>query len=610
MIYSLGRPPLAAPVPLRFRAVIILLALVGLSTTGGSEAQPVPARPRLVLVISIDQMRYDYLERFGKLFKGGFRTLMQGSAQFLNNRYRHANCETGPGHAVILSGQHGSHTGMIANSWYDQLLGKSVNLVEDPVHQPVGGKGRGASPHYFMGFTVGDMLKSKSPKSKVVGVSLKDRAAILMAGRRADAAYWYEIAEGRFITSTYYMNQLPEWLTRWNEQRYPDRYIGRSWTRLYNDERFYERYAGKDAVEGEWDRKDIVFPHKLRSAPPDKDFYDDLRRTPFADELTLDVAVQAISGHQLGQDEHTDILAVGFSATDIVGHTYGPDSHEMMDQLLRLDVVLDQLLFAVNRSVGLKNTLVVLTADHGSQPLIETLIARGQPGRRLHSKELSSMFEAAFAQRFPGIKGLMAYFDPPNFYLNEKVIREHQLTVEEVTAVVIEVLGASGLVTAVYTQSDLARGTAGLGAEMGGDPYRDLFQNSYFGPRSGHVVARMKPYVYVDDRPGGTGHGMPYDYDRHVPLFFMAPNIKAGRYPQACGPEDIAPTLARFLGLDYPLEYDSRLLSEILPKTPVPPLGKSGAASKGDAGSPKPPAAAPPKPAAVPPPKPATAGPK
>ncbi|HNN91538.1 MAG TPA: alkaline phosphatase family protein [Pseudomonadota bacterium] len=580
-----------------------------LCSTGGSEAQPAATRPRLVLVISIDQMRYDYLERFGKLFKGGFRTLMQGSAQFLNNRYRHANCETGPGHAVILSGQHGSHTGMIANSWYDQLLGKSVNLVEDPVHQPVGGKGRGASPHYFMGFTVGDVLKSKSPKSKVIGVSLKDRAAILMAGRRADAAYWYETAEGRFITSTYYMSQAPEWLNRWNEQKYADRYAGRSWTRLYNDERFYERYAGKDAVEGEWDRKDIVFPHKLRSAPPDKDFYDDVRRTPFADELTLDVAIQAMAGHQLGQDEHTDILAVGFSATDIVGHTYGPDSHEMMDQLLRLDLVLDQLLFAVNRSVGLKNTLVVLTADHGSQPLIETLIARGQPGRRLHSKELNSMFDAAFAQRFPGIKGLMAYFDPPNFYLNEKVIREHQLTIEEVTAVVIEVLGASGLVTAVYTQADLARGTAGLGAETGGDPYRDLFQNSYFGPRSGHVVARMKPYVYVDDRPGGTGHGMPYDYDRHVPLFFLAPNIKGGRYPQTCGPEDIAPTLARFIGLEYPLEYDSRVLTEILPKVPVPLLGKSGGSSKGEGGNAK--SASPgASPAQSAPPKPAVAAPR
>jgi predicted AlkP superfamily pyrophosphatase or phosphodiesterase len=547
-----------------------LLALLSLCVTGQPEAQPAApaasARPRLVLVLSIDQMRYDFLDRFGKLFRGGFRTLLSSGAHFLNTRYRHANCETGPGHAVILSGQHGSHNGMIANSWYDQYLGRTVNLVEDPVHAPVGGKGRGASPHYFMGFTLGDVLKNKSPKSKVVGVSLKDRAAILMAGPRADAAYWYENAEGRFISSTYYMQKLPDWLSHWNEQKYADRYAGRLWTRLIPNERFYERYAGKDAVEGEWDRKDIVFPHKLYSAPPDKEFYDSLRRTPFADELTLDVAIQALAGHQLGQDEHTDILAVGFSATDIVGHTYGPDSHEMMDQLLRLDLVLDQLLFAVNRSVGLKNTLVVLTADHGSQPLIETLIARGQPGRRLRTKELNDMFDRAFAQHFPGIKGLMAYYDPPNFYLNEKVLREHNLTVEEVSAVAIEVLGASGLVTAVYTQSDLARGTAGLGSHTGGDPYRDLFQNSYFGPRSGHIVARMKPYVYVDDRPGGTGHGMPYDYDRHVPLFFMHPTIKPGKYPHACGPEDIAPTLARFLGLDYPLEYDSRLLTEILPK--------------------------------------------
>ena len=558
--------------------LVATLRLAGTAHAQPATATPASPRPKLLLVISIDQMRYDYLDRFGKLFKGGFRTLLQSSAHFQNSRYRHANCETGPGHAVILSGRHGSHSGMIANSWYDQLQAKPVNLVEDPIHAPVGGKGRGASPHNFLGFTLGDVLKSKSPKSKVIGVSLKDRAAILMAGRRADAAYWYETAEGRFITSTYYMKQLPEWLERWNAEKYADRYVGRSWTRLYADEKLYERYAGKDAVEGEWDRKDIVFPHKLRSAPPHKDFYDDLRRTPFADELTLDVAVRSLAGHGLGQDDDTDILAVGFSATDIVGHTYGPDSHEMMDQLLRLDLVLDQLLFAVNKSVGLKNTLVVLTADHGSQPLIETLIARGQPGRRIPTKEVDAMFDAAFAQRFPGVKGLMAYFDPPNFYLNEDVIRKHQLTVEEVSAVVIEVLGASGLVTAVYTQAELARGTAGMGAEAAGDPYRDLFQNSFFGPRSGHIVARMKPYVYVDDRPGGTGHGMPYDYDRHVPLFFMGPTIRAGRYPVPCGPEDIAPTLARFLALDYPVEYDSRLLTEILPKQPPPAPPKAPSA--------------------------------
>jgi predicted AlkP superfamily pyrophosphatase or phosphodiesterase len=528
----------------------------------------VGAKPRLILVISIDQMRYDYLERFAKLFTGGFRRLLNAGALFENARYRHANCETGPGHAVILSGRHGSHSGMIANSWYDPLLRRVVNLVEDPTQAPVGGKGRGASPANFLGFTFGDMLKQKSPRSKVIGVSLKDRAAILMAGRRADAAYWYETAEGRFITSSYYMRTAPAWLDSWNAQHYVDRFAGTSWTRLYSDTRLYDRYAGKDAIEGEWDRKDIVFPHLLRGAPPQKEFYDDFRRTPMADEMTLGVALQAMAMHELGTDDDPDLLAIGFSATDIIGHTYGADSHEMMDQILRLDLVLEKLFAEVDRRVGLQRTLVVLTADHGSQPLVEVLQARGLEARRVHPKHLDALFAEALERRFPGSKGLIAYFDPPNFFLNEENVRKQKLSLEDVANTVADALRGSGLVDAVYTKIDF------LKTPPKNDPYFEFFQNSFFESRSGHVVALMKPFVYIDDRPGGTGHGTPYEYDRHVPIFFMGPGIKPGRYPEPCGPEDIAPTLGRMLGIDYPREYDSRLLAEVLtPQMLLSPAG-------------------------------------
>lgn len=523
-----------------------------------TDAISAMARPRLLLVVAVDQMRYDYLERFSKLFTGGFRTLLRSAAVFTNARYRHANCETGPGHAVILSGRHGSHSGMIANSWYDPVLRKVVNLVEDPTQSAVGGQGRGASPASFLGFTLGDVLKQKSPKSKVIGVSLKDRAAILMAGRRADAAYWYEITEGRFVTSTYYMRTPPPWLERWNAQRYVDKFAGASWNRLLPDVRVYDRYAGKDAVEGEWDRKDIIFPHQIRGKPPQREFYDDFRRTPMADEMTLSVAMEAMTAHELGTDEDPDILALGFSATDVIGHTYGADSHEMMDQILRLDLTLKRLLDEVDRRVGLQHTLVVLTADHGSQPLVEVLQARGTVARRVHPKYLDAMFAAALERRFPGAKGLIAYFDPPNFFLNEDNVRKQHLPLEEVAATVAQTLRTSGFVDAVYTKADFLR------SAPANDPYFDLFRNSFFEPRSGHVVALMKPFVYVDDRPGGTGHGTPYEYDRHVPIFFLGSGIKAGRYTEASGPEDIAPTLGRLLGFDYPREYDARLLVEIL----------------------------------------------
>jgi predicted AlkP superfamily pyrophosphatase or phosphodiesterase len=533
----------------------MLVTMVLLLSSWGQQAS---IRPKLILVLSIDQMRFDYLTRFGELYKGGFRKLLDRGAVFSNARYRHANTETGPGHAVILSGRHPSHSGIVANSWYDPFLKRSVNVVDDPVQLPVGGSGQGASPANFIGFTLGDVLKQNTPASRVVGVSLKDRSAILMAGRRGDAAYWYETSGGNFITSTYYMSTVPAWLQKWNSQHFPNRFAGKKWTRLLDDEKLYERYAGKDAVEGEWDRKDITFPHSIRGNPPEVRFYDDFRRTPFADEMTLGVALKAMKAHQLGAGNSTDILAIGFSASDVIGHTYGADSQEVMDQYLRLDLILKKLFEEVNARVGLDKTLVVLSADHGSLPLVEVLQSRGIDARRASPRELERAVSQALQSRFPGVSGLIANYEAPNFYLDLEVIRKNKLNRREIESVITHALMSTGLIEAVYTHSQLLEGAAP------DDPYFQLFLNSFYQPRSPHVIACPKRYLYLDDRPGGTGHGTPHDYDRHVPIIFMGAGIKPGTYADPCGPEDIAPTLGNLLGLDYPQEADSRLLLEML----------------------------------------------
>ena len=375
---------------------------------GAVGRQQPPVGPKLVLMLSIDQMRVDYLTRFEPLYKGGLRRLIDRGAVFSNAKYRHAPTETGPGHSVLLSGRHPSHSGIVANEWWDPYLQKPINVVDDPLHLSLGGEGRGASPVNALGFTVGDVLKLKNANSRVVGVSLKDRSAILMAGRRADAAYRYEVAGGNFVTSTYYMRDAPAWLVGWNRLRLPDQYAGKRWARLLPDAEVYQKYAGADAVEGEWDRKDTVFPHAIRGNPPERLYYDDLRRTPFADEVTLSAALGAIKAHQLGEDEHTDILAIGFSATDVIGHTYGPESQEIMDQLLRLDSVLAKLFQAIDKSVGLANTLVVLSADHGALPLVENLRSRGIEARRASPDTLENAVQEALDRRFPGVHGLIA----------------------------------------------------------------------------------------------------------------------------------------------------------------------------------------------------------
>jgi predicted AlkP superfamily pyrophosphatase or phosphodiesterase len=513
--------------------------------------------PRLVLFISVDQMRYDYLTRFASLYKGGFRTILDRGAVFSNALYQHANTETGPGHSVLLSGRSPLHSGIVANTWYDSALQRDVNVVEDPAVSPLGGTGYGASPAHFVGFTVGDMLKKRTPGSRVVGISLKDRSAILMAGPRADAAYWYSTSTGSFVTSTYYMKSQPEWLRQWNAKRLADRPEWRTWSRLLPDEDLYRRLAGPDDVKTEWDGVDTVFPHHVRDAPPSSKFYDDLRRTPFGDEMLLDAALAAMTAHQLGADDDTDLLAVGFSSSDVVGHTYGPESQEAMDEFLRLDATLGRLFEEVDRRVGLDRVIIGLGADHGALPLVENLQAKGIAARRVKPDDMLLPVTRALEARFGPDNKVVARYLTPDFYLDAAAISRLGVTRHEVEAVITEALMATDVVEKVYTQDDI------LGEPPAGDPSFSFVRRSFFQPRSPDLTVVLKQWEYLSDRPGGTGHGSPYEYDRHIPVAFVGAGVKPGTYPGLCGPEDIAPSLGALLRLDYPLQ-DGRVLTEMM----------------------------------------------
>jgi hypothetical protein len=546
-----------------FAIALSLLAAAAAAQDAAPVSLPAAIRPRLLLFVSVDQMWPASLDRFAPFYTGGLKRLRETGAVFANAYYRHANSETGPGHSVLLSGRHARDSGIVANEWFDRLSGAFVNVVDDPVARPLPGPGRAASPRSCLSVTVGDLLKHASPASRVVGVAGKDRAAVLMAGRTGDAAYWYESAFGGFATSTYYMRELPSWLAAWNGARHADALAGRPWTRLLPDEAAYAKHAGPDDVKGEWDNVDTVFPHRIRGTPPERKFYDDLRRTPFLDELTLEVALAALDAHDLGRDDATDVLAVGFSATDAIGHTYGPDSQEVMDQLIRLDRTLGRLFEAVEARVGKDGVLIGLSADHGSMPLAEVLKARGVAARRASPSLIKDAVAKALAARFPHAGALVRAFDTPHVYLDLDRIAQQGLRRSEVENVVRGALLGTGLVDRVYTSAQL------LGDPPGDDPDFALFRNSFFEPRSPHVIARLKRHLYLDDRPGGTGHGTVQDYDRHVPLVLAGPGITAGRYDAACGPEDIAPTLATVLGLPYRLEAGQRVLTEAIRSAPA-----------------------------------------
>lgn len=534
-------------------AAALLTAAGALAVAAQADS---PARPRLVLFVAVDQMWSEYLDRFAPYFTGGLKRLRDEGAIFTNAYYRHANSETGPGHALLLTGRHARDNGIVANWWHDRLSGAPMNVVDDPFRRPLPGPGRAASPQNLLAGTIGDLLKLDSPDSRVVGVAGKDRSAILMAGREADAAYWYDSAFGGFGTSTYYMRELPGWLAAWNAARHADALAGRTWTRLLPDEAPYLKTAGPDDVKGEWDNVDTVFPHRIRGTPPAREYYDDLRRTPFADDLVLEVALAALEAHDLGRDDATDLLAVGFSATDAVGHTYGADSQELMDQVIRLDRVMGRLFDAAEARAGKGNVLIGLSADHSSMPLVEVLKAKGIDARRASPALLRDAVTKALEARFPGAGPLVQAWDEPHVYLDLEKIAQQRLKRADVEKVVEDALLGTGLVERVYTATRL------LGDAPADDPDFALFRNSFFEPRSPQVIGRLKRYVYLDDRPGGTGHGTAQDYDRHVPVVFAGPGITRGRFDAACGPEDIAPTLARLLGLPYRMEAGQRVLTE------------------------------------------------
>ena len=271
---------------------------------------------------------------------------------------------------------------------------------------------------------------------------MKDRSAVLTAGRRADAAYWFENECGCFITSTYYAKEPPAWLVKLNSLRLADGYFQSPWTKLVSDEQLYLKYSTEDNFPGEWDLKDTTFPHAHRGRPPEEGYYDNLRRTPFSDELVLRAAMDALAAHDLGTDASPDVLTVGFSAGDVIGHTYGPFSQEAMDNYLRLDLVLEKLFKAVDARAGLSNTLVVVTADHGALPLVEWLQRKGIEAKRLPGSMLTNAVKKALKERYPSAPELVAGVENLNVSLNLEAIHRSGLKRSEVERTAMQALMA------------------------------------------------------------------------------------------------------------------------------------------------------------------------
>lgn len=483
-------------------------------------------KPKLILAIAVDQFRYDYLLRFRSEYKQGLDRMLTRGAVFSNAYYEHFPTVTAIGHSTYLSGALPSISGIVANDWFDRDAGKTVTSVSDDSVKMLGGDGDGgASPHRLLVSTVGDELKmSNGTRSRVIGMSLKDRSAILPGGHMADGAFWFDEKSGHFVSSTYYFPALPAWVSVFNEEHLVDRYKGARW-------------AGGQLPE-ETGAK----------------LYRAVYGSPFGNELLEALAERAISSEKLGQRDVTDLLAISFSSNDAIGHAVGPDSPEVHEVSVRTDQVFGKLFQFLDSKVGMQNVLVILTADHGVSPVPEVNQARKMPGGRMPARIVRDTVQAELTKKY-GAGDWISSPSEHSLYLNLDLIREKKLDRAEVNATAAAVARVIPHVFRVYTREQLINGYA-MEDEVG-----RRVSNGFYERRGADVYLLLESYWMFSAR--GTTHGSTFNYDAHVPVIFMGPGIKAGRFDEKIAVNDIAPTLATLMGIETPSGSVGRALAEI-----------------------------------------------
>jgi predicted AlkP superfamily pyrophosphatase or phosphodiesterase len=539
---------------------LAFLALAVVCRTDGSAGIP-PATPKLVVVIVIDQFRPDYLSRFRSYFgSGGFNLFLQRGASFPEARYRHGITQTCPGHAVILTGSYADVNGIIANSWYDASAGREEYCAADSTARLLGSTSEGRSPRNLIGSTIGDELKlATAGRSRVITISGKDRAAIMLGGHVADAAYWTE--DTLFVSSTYYMKQLPPWVQRFNASKAVTAYAGKTWDRLLPPSAY--QIVGPDDVAAEDDVAGMgrTFPHRLgKGRVPTETFMTAFQNSPFENEVIVDFALQAVAQEGLGRDRDPDLLAIGFSANDLIGHAFGPDSHEVMDVTIRTDRLLERLFSSLDQQVGLDSVLIVLTADHGVAPLPE-LVRRLKPGvdaGRLDPAIIGEAAEAALRAAFgePKRGAWVVYQGWPSLYLDTAGLKAKGISIDQAEAVAKAAVQKVPGVQQGITASEL-RQQRNLGMHTSAEL-------SFYPSRSGNIYYQLVPNLLPERQRAGTTHGSPWAYDTHVPLLWFGPGIHPGVYRTPASVSDLAPTLSALLGIPEPSGSRGRVLEEML----------------------------------------------
>ncbi len=567
----------------RATIVTLLLLVTGcLAPAAVAFSEDGPSPPRLVVQITVDQLRGDLPTRHrDRLGEGGLKWLLDNGVHYANAHYEHANTETIVGHTCLATGAQPRVHGMVANVWLDRGLGRLVYNIEDagvrlltadagvdvateidPTQRTA--KVEGRSPSAILVSTFGDELSiTTAGKAKVFGVSVKDRGAVSTAGHTG-TAYWFSKASGEFVTSSYYMDRYPEWVTAWNAAGYPRRYAGTDWT-LLHDQASYQYGDADDrpwetALPG-WGR---VFPHPYGPAEG-KMFTTLLTLSPAGDELTLDFALELMDHEGLGADEVTDYLAVSFSSTDYVGHVFGPSSLEAEDNLLRLDRTLARLLKALDAKVGLDHTVVVLSADHGGPEVPGALTELGLEASYVDPASWDrAPAIAALEQRFGVGEELIDQYFHPYLYLDRELIAAKGLDQGDVERAVAEVLTDLDGVALAVSSTALRTGN------LPDTPILRSVLNNFNPKRSGDIYVVFEAHRFINDFDGlvvASTHGSPWSYDTYVPVIVVAPGVPPRTVYRRVSPLDIAPTLAALVGAKAPSGAEGDPLLEVMAAT-------------------------------------------
>jgi predicted AlkP superfamily pyrophosphatase or phosphodiesterase len=542
---------------------ILFLAfiLIFIHTPQLTQAQ----KPKAVIGIVVDQMRQEYLYRFGDKFgDGGFRRLMTDGFMLKNAHYNYLPTVTGPGHASIYTGTTPSYHGIISNEWYDRSEMKIINCVEDKKQTPVGtqtGKGA-ASPWRLKTSTITDELKAATQEqARVIGMSLKDRGAILPSGHLSDGAYWYDGTTGNFISSSYYKPGLPTWVDQFNQFKLADKYLNKDWRTLLPIEGYIESGPDDSPYEGKFNGKDKpVFPYILSELRKTNNQYDLIASTPYGNDLLTDFAKAAIDAENIGKDNITDFLTISYSSTDIIGHAMGPNSVEIEDTYLRLDRNIQDLLQFLDKKIGVGQYLLFLTADHGVGENPKSLLDNKLPGGYFNTAEVLKGLRLHLDKFYPGME-LIENFSNEQVFLKSEAFSDDpkiaSIQVALTSEIIAQYLRSVNGISEVYTKQEIS--VKGSSA----NEIHDLLARGINAGRSGDIFFILAPGWST---VGGTGvtHGSGYAYDTHVPVIFFGKGVKKGASSSYHRITDIAPTLSILLEIKFPSGCTGQPVNEIL----------------------------------------------